>query len=140
MKFVDGYTLKDGTSIVVIEHKGELFTGNAKLHPEDKDKMSEFTGCRYAEIRATIKALKYERNILKAEAEDCRRMIKACSQDKRWDPKSPTAKVTYRQLNIRIKKVNEITEKINQMMFELNKTIWSDGVVSNALDKYKQKK
>lgn len=140
MKFVDGYTLKDGTSIVIIEHKGELFTGNAKLHPEDKEKMSEFTGCRYAEIRATIKAFKHERNILKAEAEDCRRMIKACSQDKRWDPKSPTAKVAYRQLNIRIKKVNKITEKINQMMFELNKTIWSDGVVSNALNKYKQKK
>ena len=139
MKFIDSYILNDGTSVVVIEHKGELFTGNAKLHPEDKDKMSEFTGCRYAEIRATIKALKHERNVLKAEAEDCRKMIKACSQDKRWDPKSPTAKVAYRQLNIRIKKVNKLTEEINQLMFGLEKSIWSDGVISNALHNRKQK-
>ena len=40
------------------------FIGQAKLHDEDKDYASKYTGCRYAETRATIKYLKMKQKYI----------------------------------------------------------------------------
>ena len=133
-----GFDKKSGISIVTLKYLGEKFVGFAKVHPDDKDNASEFTGCTYAETRAYIKALKHERNKLKEEAEICRKFIKACSCYKNWDPESPTAKAAYRQLNRRIKKVNDLTEIINDEMFRLSHLILRRDAVVRALKKNKQ--
>ena len=114
MKFIESYFDKETKeSTVIVEHMGVQFIGKAKLHPEDSDRCSELVGGRYAEMRATIKALKYERNIEKQKCEECRKFVKACSQYRNFDKDSQTAKLMYRQLNKRIKRVNALADEIN---------------------------
>lgn len=141
MKFINSiFDREKGTSEVTMEHMGQYFIGKARLHPDDKDKISEYAGCSYAEARATIAALKYERKMAKEKSENIRKFIKACECYKDWDPESPVAKVTYRQLNRYIQKVNHLTEIINDMMFSLDKSIWKRDVTIKAFEQNKSKK
>lgn len=140
MKFINSIFDKEkGTSEVTMEHLGQYFVGKARLHPDDKDKISEYAGCSYAEARATIAALKYERKLAKEKSENIRKFIKACECCKAWDSESPVAKVAYRQLNKYIQKVNHLTETINDMMFALEKSIWKRDVTIKAMRKASQK-
>lgn len=141
MKFITStYDKKTGYSTVILEHLGQTFQGNARLHPDDKEKASEFAGCSYAEIRATIKALKYERKIQKEKAEEVRKFIKQCEAYNNWDKESPTARVVYRQMNRYIKRVNELADQINDLAFGLNRAIWNREVTLRAIDRNKTKK
>ena len=140
MKFIDSsYT--NGISVVILEHKGKKFKGVALLHPEDKKKNreSEIIGGIYAEDRAMIKALKYERQLLIQEAEACRKFITSCKQQKTWDNESPTAKTIYHQLNVKTKKINEITDEINQMILDLKREMIRRDVILDAFQNKKTK-
>jgi hypothetical protein len=134
------YDSKTGYSRVIIEHMGKQFSGIASLHPDDKDKASKYAGCSYAETRAEIKALKYERKIAKEKAEEFRKIVKACEQYKNWDKNSPSAKIIYRQLNLKIRKVNELTDIINQKMKNLEKAIWKRDITIKAFERNRSKK
>lgn len=137
MKLIDAYYseyLKK--SYATIEHSingtKKQFEGVSKVHPEEEH-ASKFTGCRYAEMRAQIKALKAERTDLIIKCEECRKFVKACSQCKNWDKDSPIAKVVYRQLNQRIKQINKITDEINQLQWDLNIAIRQQDTVGKKL-------
>ena len=136
MKLVNAYFSEyTNNSYATVEHNingiKRRFEGMAKLHPEDK--RSKFTGCRYAEMRAQLKALKAERESLIAKCEECRKFVKACSQYKNWDKESPTAKAVYKQLNKRIKAVNELTNRINHLQWDLNIAIRQQDMVNKKL-------
>ena len=45
-----------GKSISVVKHRKKQYYGYAWIHPEDEKIASKYTGCRYAEMRAEIKA------------------------------------------------------------------------------------
>lgn len=130
----------NGTSTVIIKHKGEYFCGSAKLHPEDLENASKYTGCRFAEMRAEIKALKKDYKKAKASCEECRKFVKACIQYKNFDKESPTAKAIFRQLNMRIKQVNALADKINEKSMALEIAIKQKEIVHKALEKRKQQK
>jgi hypothetical protein len=124
MKFIKSiYDSETGTSYVILQHLGKKFIGEAHVHPEDKDNMSEFAGCEYAEIRATIKALKYERKIAKNKADQALDFIKSCKCYSNYDNNSETAKVIARQAYKRVQRVNDLTDEINKLMRELSKKI-----------------
>lgn len=131
-----------GISVCDIKYKGIIYRGIAQLHLDDKlaNKGSKFTGCRYAEMRAQIKALKNEYKIEKAACEECRKFVKACLQYKNFDKESLTAKAMFKQLNKRIKKVNHLADEINEKINELNIAIKQKDIVSKALEKYSQNK
>lgn len=137
MKLIDAY-YSEGfeKSYATVEHSingiKRRFKGMAKVHPEEEH-ASKFTGCRYAEIRAQIKALKAERQSLIWKCEECRKFVKACSQYKNWDKESPVAKVVYKQLNARIKQVNELTNQINQLEWDLNIAIRQQNMIHTKL-------
>ena len=132
---------KIGESIVVVKHKKQAYEGIARLHPEDSKKASKYTGCRYAELRAEIKALKEEHKKERATCEEIRKFVGACGQYKNFDKTSPTAKAMYRQLNRRIKRVNDLADLINKKMSDLETAIRQKEIVSNAIQrKIKQKK
>ena len=136
MKLVNSFFYKDsGISICEVKYKGELYDGKARLHPEDADLASKYTGCRYAELRAEIKALKAEYKEEKAACEECRKFVKACTQYKNFDNESPTAKAMFRQLNRRIKRVNDLADKINQKMMDLDMAIKQKDIVHKALER-----
>lgn len=128
-----------GTSVCEVSYKKQTYTGLSRLHPEDKKAglASKYTGCRYAELRAEIKALKDEYKKEKSACEECRKFVKACSQYKNFDKESPTAKTMFRQLNRRIKKVNILADKINQKMMDLDMAIRQKDIVHKALERKK---
>lgn len=137
MRLVSAYYSENtGVSYATVVHSinglERRFEGIAKVHPEEESK-SRFTGCRYAEIRAQIKALKAERQSLIWKCEECRKFVKACSQYKNWDKESPVAKVVYKQLNARIKQVNELTNQINQLQWDLNIAIRQQETIHHKL-------
>ena len=133
MKLIDAWFEEStGKSYAIVEHLGRCYQGMSKLHPEE-EAASKFTGCRYAEMRAQIKALKFEREIKIQKCDECRKFIKACSQYKNWDKESPTAKAIYKQLNKRIKEINKLTNKINHLMWDLNVTIRQQDMVNKKL-------
>lgn len=141
MKFLSStYDSEKGISKVIIKHLGLNFIGRAFIHPDDKEKASEYAGCGYAETRAVIKALKYERALAKREAEVCRKFVKACECYKCWNHEDNSARAIYRQLNRKIKKVNDLTDEINNKMFALERHIWNRDIALKAFERNKQKK
>jgi hypothetical protein len=66
--------------------------------------------------------------------------VKACEQYKNWDKNSPSAKIIYRQLNLKIRKVNELTDIINQKMKNLEKAIWKRDITIKAFERNRSKK
>jgi len=68
IKIIDSdFNTETGISTTKILTDLGSFTGTAKLHPDDQDKASRFAGCRYAEIRATIKYMKMKKKLFKEE-------------------------------------------------------------------------
>ena len=138
MKFIDSsYDEKEGISCVTMQHLGKKFTDFATVHPDDKENASSYAGCEYAEIRATIRALKYERKIAKQKADEAIDFMKSCTGYAKFDKNSDTAKVMYRQMNQRIKRVNDLTDMINELMDELDKKIHRRAIVTRAIERKK---
>ena len=122
MRFLDSGTVKEtGYSTVIIKHRGNEYMGQAKCHPDDT--FSEFTGCRYAQERAEINALKDEWKQKKHDCDECRKYLIAVSQYAGFDKESSTAKAMFRQLNRRIKEVNKLAEIISKKQFNLQVAI-----------------
>ena len=122
MRFLDSGTVKEtGYSTVIIKHKGNEYVGQAKCHPDDT--FSEFTGCRYAQERAEINALKDEWKQKKHDCDECRKYLIAVSQYAGFDKESSTARAMFRQLNRRIKEVNKLAEIISKKQFNLQVAI-----------------
>ena len=120
MKFISSYYNEEkGYSEVVVQHLGVKFTGKAQVHPEEKNP-SEYAGCQYAEIRAEIAALKYERKIEKQKTDTIISFLKACKCYKYYNMEDDTSKVLHRQLNKNIDKVNSLTDEIDKRYKELN--------------------
>lgn len=136
MQLIESYFNETlGKSISVVKHRKKQYYGYAWIHPEDKEIASKYTGCRYAEMRAEIKALKAEHKKEKAACEECRKFVKACSQYKNFDKDSSTAKAMYRQLNRRIKRVNDLADQINQKVQDLEIAIKQKDIVHKALER-----
>lgn len=116
MKFItSSYDPETGETKVVMQHLGKKFVGIAKTHPNDMEISSELTGGTLAEIRATIKALKYERKLAKEKSDMALDFVKSVTCYAKFDSEDASAKSMYRQLNQRIKKVNDLADEINDL-------------------------
>lgn len=133
------FTEKTGTSSCTVLHEGKMYTGFAKLHPDDADKVSRFAGCEIAETRAEIKALKAELKKEREKCEEVRKFVIACTQYAKWDKEDPSAKVVYRQLNRRIKRVNQLVDMINERELKIMRLIGQRDAVIKAIDKHRAK-
>ena len=138
MKFIES-TYENGLSTVTVEHMGMHFIGTARLHPDDEPYASEYAGCGIAESRAVIAALKHERKIRKNQCEECRKFVKACMGYKNFDKESPTAKAIFRQLNQRIKQVNELADEINAIYKSIDRGIWQRDLILKSIKAKKDK-
>ena len=116
MKFItSSYNAETGEMKVIMQHLGKKFVGIAKTHPEDMEMASELTGGTLAEIRATIKALKYERKLAKEKSDAALDFVKSVTCYSKFNSEDASAKSMYRQLNQRIKKVNDLADEINEL-------------------------
>lgn len=141
MRLIDAsFDPETGKSFALVEYKGKVFRGIAKCHPDDMNEMSKFAGCGYAETRAIIKALKWERKQKMQECETIRKFVKAVGQYTKFNSEDPSAKAMYRQLNRRIKEVNAITEEINKEMQGLQTAISQRDIVKRAIQRNRVKR
>lgn len=136
MKFRDSF-YKDGKADVWVKHLEKIFLGRAFAHPEEENP-SEFVGCEIAERRAVIEALKYERKIAKEELKKYQNFVKACECYKDWNKEDPSAKVVYRQLNRKIKRINDLTEEIKNCEDLLKRYIVTREVLKKRLKEKKE--
>lgn len=139
MKFKSSW-FNGKTTTVEVTHRGKTYTGVARVHPDDEEHVSEYTGGFIAETRAMIAALKEERKALKEECEACRKFVRACSSYKNFNKESPTAKAVFRQLNRKIKRVNELTDEINGLYKSIDKGLWTRNLILNSIEAKKDKK
>lgn len=139
MKFISSnYNDFFRISTVWMQHLGKKFDGYAKLHPDDLTNESTYAGCALAELRATVKALKYERKIAKNKSDEALDFVKSCEGYAKFDPESDTAKVMYRQLNRRIKRVNDLTDQINELLEQIQTFAQRRQIVLNAIKRNKE--
>lgn len=139
MKFIDSFTTpSDGYSRVIVKHRGSYYSGDARRHPDDE--WNEFTGCRYAEERAEIAALYDEWQEKKAKCEECRKFVVAVQQYANFNADDPSAKAMFRQLNRRIKEVNDLAEEISTRKFNLKIAIAQQDEFKKKLDKRNSRK
>ena len=139
MKFISSeYASHLGRAIVTMQHLGKKFVGIANAHPDDAENASEYAGCALAELRATVRALKYERKIAKNKSDEALDFVKACEGYAKFDPESDTAKVMYRQLNRRIKRVNDLTDQINDLLEKIKIFGQRRQIILNALKRKKE--
>ena len=142
MKFISSsYDPDTGISTVVMQHLGVKFTGVAKVHPDEKTKSSKFAGCRYAEIRATIKALKYERNKLKSEFKIIKNYLSSCESYADFDiHNNEYYKPFYRQFKKRENKIVELNVAIAELEILVKNLIQTRAEKIAKIEEYKAKK
>lgn len=141
IKFVDSsYDSDIGYSWVKVRVGNKIFIGESLLSEEDKNKESKYAGCRFAELKAELKALKYLRRRKKEECEYYRKFVKSLGCYKNFDKNSPTAKCVYKQLNKRIKEVNQLTDAVNAKREEFLIAINQRDLITKAIDRKKKAK
>ena len=139
MKLISSY-FNEGVSLCEIQHKKKIYRGISRIHPDDLHSNSMLFGGAIAEKRAQIRALKDELKKEKSSCDECRKFVKACVGYKNFDKNSPTAKAMFTQLNKRIKRVNQIVDRINELEEEVQKDIQKRDIVVRALSLNKRKK
>lgn len=140
MKFIkSSFDPERGISRVTVQHRGEKYDGTASLHPKDEDKASNYTGCQIAEMRAMIKALKEERRMAKNKADMALDFVKSVECYAKFNKDDDSAKAMYRQLNRRIREVNDLTDQINTLYFNIEAIPLAHSKILETLDKKKSK-
>ena len=90
-----------GTATCTLFYKNYEFTGVANCHPDDQDMMSKLTGQTIAEMRATLKYLRFIRDCeLQPQLKALKQLYYSMNHSKYFDPKSYEAKMLYRQMNL----------------------------------------
>lgn len=92
------YNQDTGLSKVTIATDLGQFTGYAKLHPEDKEIASNYAGCRYAEMRATIKYMKAKRRITEYKLEPLNRIYNDLKSSKNFNENNKGVKMLQKQI------------------------------------------
>ena len=114
MKFIDSFTDKDSRmSHVFMQHRGYVYEGISRCNPDDE--WSEFTGCKFAELRAILKALEDEYKEEKVKVDAISQFVTAIEQYKNFNNEDASAKAMYRQYNRRVKRLEELKSDITDV-------------------------
>jgi hypothetical protein len=130
-----------GRSFCVVESdRGYEYFGHARLHPDDAEWASQFTGCRIAELRAELNALKDECQWAKAEYKFYKDFVTSCTQYKNWNPEDKSAKVVFRQLNRRRRAMEKAAAAVAEKEQEIAVAVKSTEYMKREKDKKEQGK
>ena len=89
-----------GISTVTIRTDLGDITGTSKLHEEDRNIMSEYAGCQYAETRAVLKYMKLRIKNLNLEIKGLENCQKALEQKATYDPQELGCRTLRKQIHI----------------------------------------
>lgn len=111
-----------GISQAIIRNKYGTFLGIAQCHPEE-DRISSFTGCRYAEARAHINCVNTQIVNINSKLKALSDLEKVFSQKKYTNYDSPEWE-TLRKIIYQLKKEkNDLVERRNSMKAALKKSM-----------------
>lgn len=105
---------EDGTSMCILSTKTKTFVGTATCREEDKDMMSEKTGCEIAYHRAIIRSLEDHLNELKLELSGLNKYLYSVNQSKYFDNNSYMARMLYSQITQREDDIDITKQLIRQ--------------------------
>lgn len=115
---------ENGTAFCTIFYNNYTFTGEAQCHPDDRDMMSKLTGQTIAEMRATIKYLRFIRDCeLQPQLKALKQLYYSMNYSKYFNPKSYEAKMLYRQINILKEDLTNIKIEITNIKTSLKEYI-----------------
>lgn len=103
-----------GSSLCVLESKTKTYVGTAQCAEEDRDMMSEKTGCEIAYHRAVLNSLIDYRETLKNELNGLKKYYYSVCQSKQFDKKSYMAKMLNRQILMREDDIATAQDLIHQ--------------------------
>lgn len=129
---------KTGVSVVRIANQNGVFEGQAKCHPADTQ--STFLGCRIAEHRAAIKALKMERKIVKAQVKILKETYSTISHCAGFNEKGIEARKMRKAIGVASDKLKILTETIDNLIEQTSKLPAQQDAVVRKLHRTKPKK
>lgn len=91
--------------------------GAASLHPDDANHASKYAGCRYAEIRATIKYIKMKKRVLRNEIKLLNKLINNIITQKK------SKELLIKEYNNILEDIKYCNDVINSLHISLKTTI-----------------
>lgn len=79
---------ENGEALCVIQDKNKIYYGTATCHQNDRDMMSEKTGCEIAFLRANLMALRNYRDELQIELKGLKKYYYSINRSKYFNEKS----------------------------------------------------
>ena len=91
------------------------FEGKSKLHEEDKDIISNFEGCRYAELRAVVKYIKAKIKNQKIKVNTIKNLIINMEKLYNYAENTPEARFVRKQFYIEQKNLQDLKEILKRL-------------------------
>lgn len=113
------YDKETGISKVWIKNKYGVFMAKSRLHEDDREFASEYIGCRFAEMKANIKAYKKHKQDLQLRQQELEYFKTMLEQTKGYNPDS----VEARKLRKRIYILSEEIKAVQATIDELNENL-----------------
>jgi hypothetical protein len=109
------YNPETGLSKVWIKNKYGVFMGKSRLHPEDKEFASEYIGCHFAEMKATINAYKKKKQDLQLRLKELVYFNEILMTTRGADMQSTEARKLRKRIYILKKEIEQVEKKIEKL-------------------------
>lgn len=116
-----------------IYYDGEIFTGKAVCHPDDKDIFSPRFGQEIAHKRATLKALKHIKKKINAEIKLLDEIYHRIEQNKDFDPNAFYARKMRKEIYMRGTERADTITAIVSVEADLRATILAHNAVQHKI-------
>lgn len=117
------YNEETGVSMVKIATDIGIFEGYASLHPEDEEIASKYAGCRYAEMRASIKYMKEKAKIAKIKLDTTKKIFNNFNQMKNFDKNSRINKMLKKEIYFLEDEVETLNRNVKTLKERLKQAI-----------------
>lgn len=108
------------SKVVITAPDGSVHVGTARCRDEDRDMLSELTGCTIAEIRANIAYQRHMRdNVIKPELKALNKFLYVINQSKYFEPGDYSNQMLFRQ----IRRTEDELAAVNQEIAELKQEL-----------------
>ena len=112
------YNPETGLSKVWIKNKYGTFMGKSRLHLEDKEFASEYIGCHFAEMKATINAYKKKKQDLQLRLKELNYFYEVLKSTKYINLDSIETRKLRKRIYILEREIKKVDQEINNLKSE----------------------
>lgn len=129
------YDKESGISKVWIKNKYGVFMAKSRLHEDDREFASEYIGCRFAEIKANIKAYKKHKQDLQLRQQELKYFKTVLEQTKGYNPDSIEARKLRKRIHILSEEIKAVQTTIDELNEDLQIEIQQRDASTKLLKK-----